>query len=278
MEVYSTAMSTAASRVDIIFTAGGDMDLMLVGRTAIVTGAGSGIGASIAECLAAHGCMVYASDLRADHARATAGAIHRQGGEATPVVLDVGNWRQAESVVSAATAERGRLDILVNSAGMLSSGPVMESTIEDWHAVVRVNLSGVFYCSRAVLPTMLRQKYGKIINIASVSAARGGGALGNTLYGTTKAGVVALTKGLARETAASGISVNAIAPGVVDTPMISAQLRNHADVRARIVKRTPAGRLAEPSDIAALAVFLASDACRHVTGATIPVDGGFLTA
>lgn len=252
------------------------MDLMLERKVAIVTGAGSGIGASIAAALANEGCLWYASDLRPDAARDTARNIGRQGCRATHLAVDVGDWQQVEAMVDTVVGECGRVDILVNGAGLLTTGSIEDSSIEDWTAVVRVNLSGTFYCSRAVLPPMRRQQGGKIVNIASVSAARGGGALGNTLYGTTKAGVVAMTKGFSREAAGAGVNVNAIAPGVVDTPLVNAPLQA-GDVRSRIAQRTPAGRLGEAAEVALLATFLASDVCRYINGATIVIDGGFLT-
>jgi 3-oxoacyl-[acyl-carrier protein] reductase len=151
---------------------------------------------------------------------------------------------------------------------------MVDSSIQGWEEVSRINLSGVFYCSKAVLPFMIEEKYGKIVNIASVSAMKGGGALGNTLYGTTKAGVVAMTKGLARELAPSGINVNAIAPAVVETSMTNSKLT--PELRGKIRERIPMGRLCKASDIANLTAFLASDVSGYITGETIVVDGGYL--
>ena len=151
----------------------------------------------------------------------------------------------------------------------------MDSSIQDWEEVTRINLSSVFYCSKAVVPFMIEQKYGKIINIASVSAMKGGGALGNTLYGTTKAGVVAMTKGFARELAPMDINVNAIAPAVARTVMTENRLT--PALEQRIKARIPMGRLGKASDVACLAAFLASDLSQFITGETIAVDGGFLT-
>jgi len=138
-----------------------------------------------------------------------------------------------------------------------------------------VNVAGVLYCVKAAIPTLRKQHYGRIINLASVSALRGGGSIGNTLYGATKAGVAALTMGLARELGGNGITVNAIAPAVADTAMTHAALTDEA--RQKILARIPLGRLASLSDIADLAVFLASDRAGFITGAVIPVDGGVLT-
>jgi 3-oxoacyl-[acyl-carrier protein] reductase len=151
----------------------------------------------------------------------------------------------------------------------------MNSSAQDWEEVSRINLSSVFYCSKAVLPFMIQEKYGKIVNIASVSAMKGGGALGNKLYGATKAGVVAMTKGFARELAPSGINVNAIAPAVVETTMTEGRLT--PELRERIEGRIPMGRVGKASDIASLAAFLAPDVSEYITGETIAIDGGFLT-
>jgi NAD(P)-dependent dehydrogenase (short-subunit alcohol dehydrogenase family) len=177
--------------------------------------------------------------------------------------------------VDAIAARDGTLDILVNNAGILKTASIVDSTIEDWDEVCRANLSSVYYCSKAVLPVMLPRRYGKIINIASMSAAKAGGVFGNVLYGTTKAGVVAFTKGFARELAPHGINVNAIAPGLVETAMTRARLT--PDVREQIVTAMPMRRLASVDDIACAVAFLASDVAAYVTGDTLLVDGGCLT-
>ena len=172
-------------------------------------------------------------------------------------------------------AAHGTIDILVNNAGILKTGSIVESTIEDWDEVCRVNLSSVYYCSKAVLPVMLSKRYGKIINIASMSAAKAGGIFGNVLYGTTKAGVIAFTKGFARELAPHNINVNAVAPGLVETPMTRAKLT--AEVREQVLASLPMHRLAEVDDIANAVAFLASDVAAYINGATLLVDGACLT-
>ena len=171
--------------------------------------------------------------------------------------------------------ERGRIDIVVNNAGILKTGSVLDASIADWDDVCRVNLSGVYYCCKAALGSMVAKRYGKIVNIASVSAMKGGGSFGNVLYGTTKAGVVALTKGLARELAQYGINVNAIAPGVVETNMTNTLLT--AERRKAVLAGIPMGRFASTDDIAHVVALLASDVLGYVTGETIVVDGGYLT-
>ncbi len=248
------------------------MDLKLDGKVALITGAGGGIGASIATTLAEHGCSVYVADSNMAAAHKVAIALGERG---YPLTLDVGNAAQAAAAVEQIVRERGRIDIVVNNAGILKTGPILDASIADWDEVCRVNLSGVYYCCKAALASMVTQRYGKIVNIASVSAMKGGGSFGNVLYGTTKAGVVALTKGLARELAPFGINVNAIAPGVVETNMTGSLLT--PERRKAVLAAIPLGRFASTDDIAHVVALLASDVLGYVTGETIVVDGGYLT-
>ena len=249
-----------------------DMDLKLDGKIALVTGAGGGIGSSIAATLLEHGCSVYVADANA----AAAAKVAAQCGErASPLTLDVGNATEASAALDQIVRERGRIDIVVNNAGILKTGSVVDASIEDWDDVCRVNLSGVYYCCKAALTFMVKQRYGKIINIASVSAMKGGGTFGNVLYGTTKAGVVALTKGLARELAPFGINVNAVAPGVVETAMTNSLLT--PERRTAVLSAIPLGRMASTDDVARVVTMLASDLFSYITGDTITVDGGYLT-
>lgn len=248
------------------------MELNLKNRIAVVTGGAAGIGEAIARALAAEACKLCIADRDENAAQKTAASL---GHGAIAVALDVGN---AEAVVQAfekIAAREGRIDILVNAAGLLSTGFVADLPATEWQRVSQVNLAGIVYCVKAAIPAMKKQKSGRIINIASVSAERGGGSVGNTLYGATKAGVVALTKGLARELGPDRITVNAIAPAIADTAMTHKLLTE--DALKKILARIPLGRLAALSDIADLAVYLASDRANFITGATIPVDGGILT-
>jgi 3-oxoacyl-[acyl-carrier protein] reductase len=248
------------------------MDLELDGKVALVTGAGSGIGAAISTTLARYGCIVFAADRDAATAELTASACGARG---QGVKLDVGVAADAQAAIERIVRQSGRIDILVNSAGILKTGPVSEASVADWDDVCRVNLSGVLYCCKAALPAMTAQRGGKIVNIASISAFKGGGVFGNVLYGTTKAGVVAMTKGLARELAPFGINVNAIAPGVTETGMTSALLTETR--RREVLASIPLGRLATAADIARLVALLSSEVLGYVTGETIVVDGGLLT-
>ncbi|HET7095965.1 MAG TPA: SDR family oxidoreductase [Casimicrobiaceae bacterium] len=247
------------------------MDLDLRGKVALVTGGTSGIGRAIATALLDEGSEVYAGDINLSAARH---APEFAVANARLTHIDVGDAKGVQQAVDAIVAERGRIDILVNCAGILKTRSLVESTIADWDDVARINLSGVYYCSKAVLPAMIAQRYGKIVNIASVSSAKGGGQFGNVLYGTTKAGVVALTQGFARELGPHGINVNAISPGVVGTAMTSSLMT--ADVRQKIVDAIPLRRLIEPPEIARLALFLASDVSRGMTGQNVALDAGFL--
>jgi NAD(P)-dependent dehydrogenase (short-subunit alcohol dehydrogenase family) len=248
------------------------MDLGLDGKVALVTGAGGGIGAAIAAALADEGCVVYLGDTNTEAVAHTAAACKPPG---HPLALDVGDPAALRQCAERIAAEQGGIDILVNNAGILKTGSVIDATIEDWDQVCRVNLSGVYYCCKAILPFMLQRKSGKIVNIASVSAAKGGGVFGNVLYGTTKAGVIALTKGLARELAPFGINVNAVAPAVTETAMTSPLLT--PERRQAVLAAIPLGRFASTADIARAVLFLASDVSAYITGDTIVVDGGFLT-
>ncbi len=248
------------------------MDLHLQDQVALVTGAGSGFGSAIASALVDEGCIAYLGDLDLPAADRAAG---RLGARARGLRIDVANPADVRAQVQRILDEAGRIDILVNNAGILKTGSIVDATMEDWDEVCRVNLSGVYYCSKAVLPAMLERKSGSIINIASVSAYKGGGVFGNTLYGATKAGVIALTKGFARELAPSGIRVNAIAPGLADTGMTARHLTQ--EKRSAVAGMIPFGRLASTSDIARVVAFLASRASEYIVGETVAVDGGYLT-
>lgn len=251
------------------------MDLNLKGRVAVITGGAGGIGEAIACALAAEGCVICLLDNNADAARKAASAIAASGKRAISAAADVSDADAVTCAFEQFVESEKRIDILVNAAGLLSTGLAADLAPAEWQKVSQVNLAGVLYCAKAAIPIMSRQQSGHIINIASVAAMRGGGTVGNTLYGASKAGVVALTMGLARELGPNGITVNAIAPAIADTAMTHAVLTE--DVRRKVLARIPLGRLTSPSDIADLAVFLASDRASFITGAIIPVDGGILT-
>jgi len=247
------------------------MEFDLNGKTALVTGGARGIGARIASRMAQHGCYVYVADISADGARTCAAAL---AADASGVAMDVTDRDQVNATVESIVRTRGGIDILVNNAGVVSVGPFDATSNDEWERLLDVNLTGVFNCVRAVAPTMIARHRGVIINLASVAAAKGGGTFGNVWYGASKAAVVALTKGLARELGPHNVRVNAIAPSVVETDMVKDVLT--PEVRASVLARFPLGRLASADDVAHLAVYLASDLSSFITGETIAVDGGFL--
>jgi NAD(P)-dependent dehydrogenase (short-subunit alcohol dehydrogenase family) len=251
------------------------MDLNLKSRVAFVTGGGAGIGETIARALAGEGCTVWVADRDRDATMRTAAAMARDGLSAHAVTLDVAEAAGVEAAFAGLRGKTGAPEILVNAAGLLSIGRVADLPASEFDRVARVNIDGIINCVKAAVPGMVAARRGRIINIASISAMRGGGSVGNTLYGATKAAVVALTMGLARELGPNGITVNAVAPAILDTAMTHAALTDEA--RQRILPRIPLGRLATTADVADLTAFLASDRAGFITGTVIPVDGGILT-
>lgn len=239
-------------------------------RVALITGAARGIGASIAVHLAKQGCFVVVGDVDTVAAAALAAEI---GPSATSVDLDVRHGDSVGAAVRAAVRRDGGIDILINNAGVLCTGPFDQATEQEWQHMLEVNITGVFHCIRAAVPAMADRQGASIVNISSTSAERGGGVFGNVWYGATKAAVIAMTKGLARELGPRGIRVNAIAPGVVHTGMAAKLLTD--EMRDSVKRRSPLGQLVTAEDIARCAAFLASDDARLVTGATMTVDAGY---
>jgi NAD(P)-dependent dehydrogenase (short-subunit alcohol dehydrogenase family) len=237
-------------------------------RYAIVTGAGQGIGRAIAEALAGQGATVAILDYNAPLAEATAQAL---GGECIGLAVDVADVAATRSAMAQLVQQWGRVDILVNNAAIISTGPFHELDEAEWDRVMAVNLKGVYSTCHALAPTLIAQASGRIINIASVAGKRGGGLLGTAAYASAKAGVIGLTKALAREFAPHGITVNAICPGPVQTAMVEQMA---AERRAHITAMVPLGRFAQPQEIAAAVVYLASAEASFVTGEIMDVDGG----
>ncbi|MBD2149161.1 3-oxoacyl-[acyl-carrier-protein] reductase [Pseudanabaena sp. FACHB-1277] len=245
----------------------------LEGQVAIVTGASRGIGRAIAIALAGEGAKVvinYASSANA--AEAVVQEIVNNGGEAIALHADVSQEVQVDSLIKTAIDKWGRVDILVNNAGITRDTLLLRMKLEDWQSVINLNLTGVFLATRAVSKIMLKQKSGRIINIASVAGQMGNPGQAN--YSAAKAGVIGFTKTVAKELASRGITVNAVAPGFIATDM-TANLGNTDE----ILKFIPLGRYGQPEEIAGMVKFLAADpAAAYITGQVFNVDGGMVMA
>jgi len=242
----------------------------LQGRVALVTGGSRGIGAAVAQALASAGAALAVCARNGEAAAATAAAIVAQGGQAFGAAADVSRAADAERVVASCVERFGRLDILVNNAGITRDGLVLRMKDEDWSDVLAVNLNGAFYCARAALRAILKQKQsGRIINVGSVVGSTGNPGQAN--YVASKAGLVGLTKALSKEVASRGVTVNAVAPGFIETDMTAGLPAAAKDAyRAQI----PLGRFGTAAEVAAVVAFLASDAAAYITGQVIHVNGG----
>jgi len=247
------------------------MDTNVASRIVVVTGAARGIGAAIAAAFAAAGDRVHLLDR---DAQAVHECAQRIGTACSAHVADVGIEHEVRAAIGTVLGAHGRIDVLVNNAGEIASGPFEGTDAARWESMLRTNLSGLFHCVQAVAPAMRTRRAGAIVNIASVSAERGGGAVGNVWYGATKAAVVAATKGLARELGPHAVRVNAISPGLARTALTEPYLDEAT--QSRLLGRFPLGRFARPEEIARLAFFLASDEAGYLTGQTVALDGGFL--
>ena len=244
------------------------MKLDLTGRVAIVTGASRGIGRAVARTLASAGASVVAG-ARGDHAAEVAGEITAAGGKAIAVTLDVTDEASIAAAVASAASAFGKVDILVNNAGITRDTLMLRMKRDDWDAVIATNLTGAFTCTQAVLKGMVKQRYGRIVTISSVVGQSGNAGQAN--YAASKAGLIGFSKALAREVASRNITVNVVAPGLIDTDMTRAITdAAHQDWAASI----PLGRLGTPDDIAAAVCFLASDAASYITGHVLAVNGG----
>jgi acetoacetyl-CoA reductase len=248
------------------------MGTILKDRVALVTGAVGGIGRSISLHLAAEGAILALSYLveRDEDAEEYLKELTRQGFRASLYKADVSRSDEAVSLVERVTKDFGHIDVLINNAGITIDKTMKNMSPDQWDKVIGVDLSSVFYCSRAVIGQMLERGYGRIINISSVVGQKGN--FGQTNYAAAKAGIIGFTKALALETAKKGITVNAIAPGFVKTAMTD---KIPKEVIDKIVDSIPVGRMAEPSEIARAIVFLADEKSSYITGQVMGINGGF---
>jgi 2-hydroxycyclohexanecarboxyl-CoA dehydrogenase len=249
------------------------MELHFADKTAIVTGGASGIGFGIAAELASSGASVAIFDLNAEGVDDAVARITDNGGRALGYVTDVADLAATKEATSEAAAQTGGLDIVVNCAGRGTLGQFLaQDDPETWRTLIDVNLMGTIHGCYAALPYLIERGAGRIINIAS-DAARTGSA-GEAVYSAAKGGVISLTKSLARELARQQVTVNCVAPGPTDTPMLRAFEARAGDVLDKLIKVTPLRRLGQPEDIAGAVVYLASDQARHITGQVLSVSGG----
>lgn len=246
--------------------------MRLKDKVAIITGGGSGIGRGIANLFAKEGVKVVVAGRRPEVLEETVETIRQNGGEAFLMQTDVSSYDQVSSLVQKAVTQFGKIDILVNNAGVYLPHDALSASEDEWNKVMSIDLKGVWVCSKAVLPEMLKQGKGKIINIASIA-----GLIGfeqSAAYCAAKGAIVNLTREMALDYASKQINVNAIAPGIIDTDMTKGFLEDEA-AKKSFLEKTPIGRVGTPEDIGYGAVYLASDESDFVTGHTLVIDGGW---
>ena len=249
--------------------------MRLLDRVAIVTGAAQGIGRAIALGLAREGAHVVVADIQVDKAQQTAQEIGSLGRRHLALRVDVSDLTDIKRLVDTTVQELDTVDILVNNAGIALPTPFLETTEDDWNKIIDVNLKSAFFCGQAVARIMVEKRQGKIVNLASTSSFVAGRQ--EVPYAISKAGVRMLTASAAAELAPYGVNVNAIAPGLIKTPLTEKHFPSQAALEARVQAKTPMGRAGMPDDLVGAVIFLCSDEAAYVTGHTLVVDGGWLT-
>ncbi len=245
--------------------------MSLQGKTAIVTGAAQGIGRAIAECLAQAGADIVVADLDPSRSVETIASVEKLGRKALNIKVNVADATDTKSMVEQVLKTWGKVDILVNNAGITRDGLLLRMKEEDWNLVLQINLNGTFNCTKAVLQSMTKQRYGRIVNIASIVGVIGNAGQAN--YSASKAAVIGFTKTVGREYASRNVTVNAVAPGFIDTAMTHGL---PGDVKDTLLKQIPLGRLGAPADVAAAVRFLVSEDAAYITGHVLHVNGGML--
>ena len=241
-------------------------------KVAFITGAGRGMGREIALTFSKKGYAVVVTDVNEDNANETVSLIQNEGGDALAVLCDVTKLENVEKAVATVKDHYGKIDVLVNNAGWDKIEPFLKSEPATWETIININLMGQIHTCKAILPLMIENGYGKVVNIASDSGRVGSS--GEAVYSAAKGGVISLTKTLAREMARHKINVNVIAPGPADTPLFKEIGEYNQGITEALVKAIPFRRLAQPSDIANAVAFLASDEAAYITGQTLSVNGG----
>jgi len=245
--------------------------MQLSGRIALITGAGQGIGKSIALKLASYGADVAVVDVNLEKAQETAREAQTMGRKAVAMKVDVSNLKETEEMAEKVFKELEGIHILVNNAGITKDGLILRMTEEDWDKVIDVNLKGAFNCSKSVLKYMSKMRWGRIVNIASVVGVMGNAGQAN--YAASKAGLIGLTKSIAREFAGRNITCNAVAPGFIETAMTGALSDK---VKEDLLKQIPLGRFGGPNDVAMGVLFLSSNASSYITGQVLNINGGMV--